>query len=293
MRTQRDHYWNLFLKFMSSPDSVTILQVDAFTDYCFGGNPAAVCVLSTPASETWMRVVAAEMNLSETAFLYPVEDGYQLRWFTPTAEVDLCGHATLASAHVLWSEGQLAADQMARFHTKSGLLTASQAAGWITLNFPVQPVKPVAPPPELLKSLRGLQPQSVAYGGSAEANYLVELPSEDYVRSLQPDFAMMRLLPAQGVIVTALSEDPSIDFVSRYFAPAVGIEEDPVTGSAHCSLVPFWEDKLGKSEFVARQVSQRGGQLKVKRAGDRILISGQAVTVMQGTLFSAPTPEAS
>jgi PhzF family phenazine biosynthesis protein len=275
---------------MSLPESVTILQVDAFTDHCFGGNPAAVCVLSAPASETWMRVVAAEMNLSETAFLHPVEDGYQLRWFTPTSEVDLCGHATLASAHVLWREGQLAADQTVRFHTKSGLLTASQQAGWITLNFPIQPVERISAPPELLKSLRGLQPQTVTYGGSTEANYLVELPSEDYVRSLQPDFTMMRLLPAQGVIVTALSEDPQIDFVSRYFAPAVGIEEDPVTGSAHCSLVPFWEEKLGKSEFVAKQVSQRSGMLKVRRVGDRVLISGQAVTVMQGTLFSAPTP---
>lgn len=277
---------------MSFSDPVTILQVDAFTDFPFGGNPAAVCVLSAPVSETWMRVVAAEMNLSETAFLHPVADGYQLRWFTPTSEVDLCGHATLASAHVLWSEGKLAPEQTARFHTKSGLLTATQDNGWITLNFPIQPTSLVTAPPELLKSLRGLQPRSVEYGGSAEANYLVELPSEDYVRSLQPDFGMMRLLPAQGVIVTALSEEPDIDFISRYFAPAVGIDEDPVTGSAHCSLVPFWEGKLGKSAFVAKQVSHRGGILKAQREGDRVLISGQAVTVMKGTLMSAPTPAA-
>ena len=275
---------------MSLPDTVTILQVDAFTDQPFGGNPAAVCVLSTPASETWMRAVAAEMNLSETAFLHPVEDGYQLRWFTPTAEVELCGHATLASAHVLWSEGILSPEQTARFHTKSGLLTATQNGEWITLNLPIQSVGPVTAPPELLKGLRGLQPETVTYGGSAETNYLVELPSEDYVRSLQPDFAMMRLLPAHGVIVTAHSEEPNVDFVSRYFAPAIGIDEDPVTGSAHCSLVPFWEDRLGKSDFVAKQVSQRGGILKVQRAGDRVLISGQALTVMKGTLMSAPPP---
>lgn len=275
-------------EFMSLPDTVTIFQVDAFTDHPFVGNPAAVCVLSAPASETWMRAVAAEMNLSETAFLHPVEDGYQLRWFTPTAEVELCGHATLASAHILWREGILSPEQMARFHTHSGLLTATQTAGWITLNFPGQPVSPVSPSPELLKSLRGLQSLSVSQGSSAQANYLVELPSEDYVRSLQPDFAMMRLLPAHGVIVTALSETADIDFVSRYFAPAMGIDEDPVTGSAHCSLVPFWENRLGKSDFVAKQVSRRGGTLKLKRVGDRVLISGQAVTVMQGTLMSAP-----
>ncbi|NEQ45945.1 MAG: PhzF family phenazine biosynthesis protein [Leptolyngbya sp. SIOISBB] len=276
---------------MSLPDTVTIFQVDAFTDHPFSGNPAAVCVLTTPTSETWMRAVAAEMNLSETAFLHPIEDGYQLRWFTPTTEVELCGHATLASAHILWREGILAAAQTARFHTKSGLLTATQNSEWITLNFPSQPLSPVSAPPELLKSLRGLQPETVTYGGSAETNYLVELPSEDYVRSLQPDFAMMRLLPAHGVIVTALSEAPNVDFVSRYFAPAVGINEDPVTGSAHCSLVPFWEDKLGKSDFVAKQVSQRGGILHVQREGDRVLISGQAVTVMTGKLMSAPIPE--
>lgn len=276
---------------MSLPDTVTILQVDAFTDHPFRGNPAAVCLLSAPASETWMQAVAAEMNLSETAFLQPVEDGYQLRWFTPMAEVELCGHATLASAHVLWSEGMLAAAQTARFYTKSGLLTATQTGDWITLNFPSQPTHPVSAPPELLKSLRGLRPQTVTYGNTAKANYLVELPSEDYVRSLQPDFAMMRLLTAQGVIVTAPSEAPDVDFVSRYFAPAVGINEDPVTGSAHCSLVPFWEGKLGKSSFVAKQVSQRGGILRVQRQGDRVLISGQAVTVMSGTLLSAPTPE--
>ena len=275
---------------MTLPASVEILQVDAFTNQPFAGNPAAVCVLPTAVDEDWMQSVAAEMNLSETAFLYPHEQGYHLRWFTPSAEVELCGHATLASAHVLWSEGYLAADEEARFYTKSGLLTATQANDWIRLNFPVQPLDPVSISPELSKSLRGLQPVAVAYGGKAEANYLVELPSADYVRSLQPDFAMMRLLPAHGVIVTALSEEADIDFVSRYFAPAIGINEDPVTGSAHCSLAAYWQPKLNKSDFWAKQVSLRGGVLQVQLRGDRVLISGQAITVLKGTLLSTPVP---
>ncbi|MGF1458290.1 MAG: PhzF family phenazine biosynthesis protein [Leptolyngbyaceae cyanobacterium] len=275
---------------MSFPETVTILQVDAFTNAPFAGNPAAVCVLPAPVSETWMRAVAAEMNLSETAYLHPQEDGYALRWFTPAAEVSLCGHATLASAHVLWSEGYLTPDQGAKFHTQSGLLTAQAEDGWITLNFPAQPTQPVSPPPELLKSLRGLQPIAVECGGSAESNYLVELPSEDYVRSLQPDFGMLRLLPTQGLIVTAPSAADDVDFVSRYFAPAIGINEDPVTGSAHCSLMPYWQSKLGKSTLMAKQVSQREGILKLQQQGDRVLISGRAVTVMKGTLLSAPQP---
>lgn len=276
---------------MTLPAVVDILQVDAFTKQPFAGNPAAVCVLPEAVDEGWMRAVAAEMNLSETAFLYPQADGYQLRWFTPSAEVDLCGHATLASAHVLWSEGYLAASEEARFHTKSGLLTATQTEGWITLNFPAQPLAPTSATPELSKSLRGLQPEFIAYGGTADSNFLVELPSEDYVRSLQPDFSLMRLLPAQGVIVTASADDPEVDFVSRYFAPAIGISEDPVTGSAHCSLAPYWQQKLGKLDFLARQVSPRGGILKVQLRGDRVLISGQAVTVLKGTLLSAPDPK--
>lgn len=277
-----------FSKAMDSETSVEIFQVDAFTEKAFAGNPAAVCVLPKAVEETWMQAVAAEMNLSETAFLYPIEDGHHLRWFTPTAEVDLCGHATLASAHVLWSEGYLSTEQEARFHTRSGLLTATQAKGWITLNFPAQPVKATSASPELLKSLRGLMPDTVTHGGSAEANFLVELPSEDYVRSLQPDFSIMKMLPAHGVIVTAAGMEDTIDFVSRYFAPAIGIDEDPVTGSAHCSLALYWKDKLGKSEFIAKQVSARGGILKVQVQGDRVLISGQAITVLRGTLLSAP-----
>lgn len=275
---------------MSLPDSVTIFQVDAFSDRPFGGNPAAVCVLSQASNAAWMQAVAAEMNLSETAFLYPTEDAYHLRWFTPTAEVPLCGHATLASAHVLWSEGYLGKAAEARFQTKSGLLTATQADSWITLNFPAQPLKPSTATPELLKSLRGLEPIATFGGGAAESNYLVELPSADYVRSLQPDFGLMRLVSAPGVIVTAPADTADFDFVSRYFAPNIGIDEDPVTGAAHCSLAPYWQKKLGKSNFLARQVSARGGTLKIQLQGDRVLLSGQAITVLKGTLLSSPVP---
>ncbi|MBF2036281.1 MAG: PhzF family phenazine biosynthesis protein [Leptolyngbyaceae cyanobacterium T60_A2020_046] len=273
---------------MSDFDPRTILQVDAFSDRPFAGNPAAVCVLPQAADPAWMQAVAAEMNLSETAFLHPIEAGYHLRWFTPTAEVPLCGHATLASAHVLWSEGHLPPDQTAQFHTLSGVLTATLADGWITLNFPVQPVAAIAATPEILKILRGLQPVQVMQTvGAAEGNLLVELESEDYVRSLQPDFGLLKTLPAMGLIVTSRADNPDVDFVSRYFAPAVGIDEDPVTGSAHCSLVPYWQKQLGKGAFLAHQVSARGGVLKVEAAGDRVLIRGQAVTVMRGTLLSS------
>lgn len=268
--------------------AVNILQVDAFTDRPFAGNPAAVCVLPAAADAGWMQSVAAEMNLSETAFLYPTGKGYQLRWFTPAAEVDLCGHATLASAHVLWCEGYLALDQEVRFHTRSGLLTATQSAGWITLNFPGQMVEPVTATPDLLKTLKGLQPSYVGAGGAAETNYLVEVSSEAQVRSLQPDFALMKTLPVLGVIVTAAADDPLYDFVSRYFVPSVGIDEDPVTGAAHCCLAPYWQAKLGKSTFLARQISARGGTLKLHCQEKRVLISGQAVTTLKGLLMLAP-----
>ncbi|MFE4106895.1 PhzF family phenazine biosynthesis protein [Almyronema epifaneia] len=262
---------------------LTVSQVDAFTAQPFAGNPAAVCVLAEAASDRWMQAIAAEMNLSETAFLVPQADGYDLRWFTPAVEVDLCGHATLASAHVLWDEGHLAPDQTARFHTRSGLLTATYENGWITLNFPTQPVEAIASDPDLLKALRGAD---LKFIGKSSTNYLVELASEQHVRLLQPDFALMQLLPRQGVIVTSQGEAATVDFVSRYFAPAAGINEDPVTGSAHCSLAPYWQQILGKDEFLAHQVSKRGGVLQVKSRGDRVEISGQAVTVMRGELLA-------
>jgi PhzF family phenazine biosynthesis protein len=270
----------------------TIVQVDAFSDRPFGGNPAAVCVLAAAADVAWMQAIAAEMNLSETAFLYPHgEGGYHLRWFTPSTEVDLCGHATLASAHVLWQEGHLPLDQAAQFHTRSGVLTAEQVGDWITLNFPSQPVAEIAAEPVLLKALRGQVPSFVGRTTAGlEGNYLVELASADHVRSLQPDFPLLATLPAMGVIVTAPAAAPTdgatpVDFVSRYFAPAVGINEDPVTGSAHCALAPYWQQKLSKDALVADQVSARGGRLKVRCQGDRVFISGQAVTVMRGELI--------
>lgn len=260
---------------------LTILQVDAFTNKAFGGNPAAVCVLETAAADDWMRAVAAEMNLSETAFLVPIEDGYHLRWFTPTSEVDLCGHGTLASAHVLWHEGYLTPDQTARFQSRSGLLTAEFSEGWITLNFPVQPVEPIAPPSELALVMPGLTPVFV---GGNDTNYFVELETETAVRSLQPNFAQLKKLPKQGLIVTSRADGDKFDFASRYFAPAIGIDEDPVTGAIHCSLTPYWQAKLGKQSLLAQQVSARGGVLKVTMSGDRVLISGQAVTVLRGNL---------
>ncbi|HEY9663760.1 MAG TPA: PhzF family phenazine biosynthesis protein [Allocoleopsis sp.] len=259
----------------------TIIQVDAFTAVPFAGNPAAVCVLSAPQPDRWLQQVAQEMNLSETAFLLPQADGFNLRWFTPTVEVDLCGHATLASAHVLWTEGYLAADAQARFHTRSGLLTAQKQQDWIELNFPANPSQEVAEPPELSKAL-GVAVQSVSQNS---LGYVVVLETAAAVQQLQPDFGLLGTLPVHGVIVTALAElDSDYDFVSRFFAPAIGINEDPVTGAAHCCLAPFWQARLGKAEFLAYQASARGGVVKVRCEGDRVVLGGQAVTVMRGEL---------
>lgn len=263
---------------------LTITQVDAFTDKPFAGNPAAVCITEEPLDEGLMRAIAAEMNLSETAFLHPIKDGFSLRWFTPAIEVDLCGHATLASAHVLWSEGHLPTDKTAKFLTKSGWLQADKKGDWIAMNFPTQPVTQAQHVlPQLIKSLCcGGNIRAVM---SNEVNYLVEVQSEEAVRSLAPDFTEMNKLPVQGVIATAPADAPDYDFVSRYFAPAAGVNEDPVTGSAHASLAPYWQEKLGKTKMVARQVSARGGLLHVECTEDnRVIISGQAVTCLKGQL---------
>ncbi|MHC4427705.1 MAG: PhzF family phenazine biosynthesis protein [Planctomycetota bacterium] len=264
--------------------SVSIHQVDAFTDRLFSGNPAAVCLLTEPRDEAWMQNLAAEMNLSETAYPVPRDDGYDLRWFTPAVEVDLCGHATLASAHVLWEVGQLAPDEDARFHTKSGLLTARRDGAWIELDFPAYPPQECAVPPLLLGGL-GLEPVWV---GRSTDKFLVEIESEQAVRAVAPDFGQLRDLEA-GVIVTSRSDDPAFDFVSRFFGPAFGIDEDPVTGSAHCHSGPFWQERLGKSELMARQVSRREGVVRVRLSGDRTLLGGQAVTVFRGEL-AVPVP---
>lgn len=266
-----------------------IFQVDAFTSQPFAGNPAAVCLLPEPRSDRWLQQVAQEMNLSETAFLLPQADGFNLRWFTPTVEVDLCGHATLASAHVLWSEGVLAEDCPAQFHTRSGLLTATRQASWIQLDFPLTPVDSATMPPDLPMMLGIPVASVVIYGGKTRFDYLLAVESATIVQQINPDFAGLRSLPVRGIIVTSQADSPDYDgydFVSRFFAPSAGINEDPVTGSAHCALAPFWGDRLGKSELVGYQASARGGVVRVRVQGDRVLLSGQAVTVLRGELLA-------
>ena len=260
--------------------AITIYTVDAFTDKPFAGNPAAVCILPEPRDDVWMQNVAREMNLSETAYLYPQEDGYSLRWFTPTVEVELCGHATLASAHTLWETGMLGRQEQARFHTLSGLLTAKINERWIEMDFPATPEEPDTSPPGLAEAL-GVNPE---YVGKTMFDYLVRVASEEAVRNLKPDFAVLKTLPIRGVTVTSIATNPEYDFVSRFFAPGAGIDEDPVTGSAHCCLGPYWSRQLGKNEFVAYQASDRGGIVRVRVSGDRVLLGGQAVTVLSGEL---------
>jgi len=255
-----------------------IFQVNAFTDEPFAGNPAAVCVLSEPRDASWMQRVAREMNLSETAFLWPDEEGFHLRWFTPIVEVELCGHATLASAHILWTEGYVAPHAPIRFFTRSGVLLAARRGEWIELDFPATPVEPTEAPPQLQESL-GVTPRFV---GRSCFDYLVEVESEDIVRQLVPNFALLETIPTRGVIVTSRSATPPFDFVSRFFAPRVGVREDPVTGSAHCSLGPFWGQKLGRTELLAFQASARGGVVRIRLAGDRVILGGQAITMWRG-----------
>jgi PhzF family phenazine biosynthesis protein len=259
-----------------------LLTIDAFADAPFTGNPAAVCLLPTARDERWMASVAREMNLSETAFLVPRADGdHDLRWFTPAAEVALCGHATLASAHALWETGALPRAHAARFHTRSGLLTASSRAdGLIVLDFPARLAAPAPEPPGLAAAL-GAAPLFI---GRNVDDYLVELASDDAVRALAPDVRAIAKLPVRGVIVTARASTAGFDFVSRFFAPRVGVDEDPVTGSAHCCLTPFWSERLGKSEMRAYQVSARGGVLEVRLSGERVELAGRAITVLDGEL---------
>jgi len=264
--------------------SVRIIQVDAFTNRPFAGNPAAVCVLPTMPAEQWMRDVAREMNLSETAFLVPQDGGYRLRWFTPAVEVDLCGHATIASAHVLWEDGDLSSDATARFHTRSGLLPASKRGEWIELNFPATSAEPAQPPAGLLEALSPGNSLAARFVGKSKFDYLIELASEKLLRALDPDHSSLRKLPVRGIIVTARSDSPEFDFVSRFFAPGSGIDEDPVTGSSHCALGPHWARQLGKTNLMAFQASSRGGVVRVSVEGDRVILGGQAVTVLRGEL---------
>lgn len=259
-----------------------IYQVDAFTDKPFTGNPAGVCALPVPKDDAWMQNVAAEMNLSETAFLLEQADGFRLRWFTPAVEVELCGHATLASAHVLWEIGRLDGHEPARFHTLSGLLTAERRGDAIELDFPATPDEPADAP----AGLAGILGANVVNFRSSRFDHLVELESEAVVRGLRPDFTRLKSLPVRGIMVTSRAASPGFDFVSRFFGPAVGIDEDPVTGSAHCCLGPYWSQRLGKTEMLACQASARGGVVGVTVMGDRVRLRGQAVTVMTVELIA-------
>jgi PhzF family phenazine biosynthesis protein len=265
---------------------IRISQVDAFTSRPFAGNPAAVCVLSKPADESWMQSVAAEMNLSETAFAMrlPGESSFSLRWFTPVSEVDLCGHATLATAHILWEDGHLPRNEPALFETRSGLLTARPGPDGIELDFPSEPVsEPMLDPGELDK-LQSALGAPVKFAGKNRFDLLVELDSEETVRSLCPDFRRLEQYPVRGVIATSRSSSPEFELVSRFFAPRVGINEDPVCGSAHCCLGPYWAEKLGRTKLTAHQVSCRGGVVKIRVEGPRTVLIGHAVTVLRGEL---------
>ncbi len=258
--------------------SVPLIVVDAFTDKPFHGNPAAVCLLTEPRDVDWMQAVAGEMNLSETAFVWPIAGGYSLRWFTPTIEVDLCGHATLAAAHAMWSEGIAAIGQSIRFQTNSGRLLARWQDNWIELDFPSTPAVACDRCQELIDEL---QVEPLFFGKTPFDRFIV-VESAAIVRSLQPNFERLASIGPRGVIVTSPSDSPEFDFVSRFFAPAAGINEDPVTGSAHCALAPYWSSVLGKNSMTGYQASKRGGVVRVRTEGARVLLNGQAVTVLRG-----------
>jgi len=263
--------------------SVPIFHVDAFAERPFKGNPAAVCILEQRADDGWMQAVAAEMNLSETAFIVPQEEVFELRWFTPGAEVDLCGHATLASAHVLWQTGRRVTWPI-EFDTRSGILTATAVGDRVRLDFPADPMRSADSPPGLSEAL-GAAPVLL---GAGKDYLFAQFESESIVRGLEPDFGRLARIVPIGICVTAASDNPEFDFVSRFFAPAVGIDEDPVTGSAHCLLGPFWGEHLGKEDLVGYQASRRGGVVKVRNVGDRTLLEGRAVTVLRGELLVDP-----
>lgn len=263
------------------------LQVDAFAERPFTGNPAAVCLLESARDARWMQAVAAEMNLSETAFVRAAGDEFDLRWFTPAVEVDLCGHATLAAAHVLWTEGLVHEGDAIRFRTRSGLLGAARRGDLIELDFPA--TKPVAanldaPQLEALRTALGVVPQHVC---RSAFDLLVDVESEAALRAARPDFGRLAALDCRGVIVTSRTDDCRYDFVSRFFAPAVGVNEDPVTGSAHCCLGPYWGERLDKQQMTAYQASARGGVVRVRVHDERVLLGGHAITVFRGELTPA------
>jgi PhzF family phenazine biosynthesis protein len=259
-----------------------IYQVDAFTDQPFRGNPAGVCILEKEMPDEWMQNIAMEMNLSETAFLLKENTGYKIRYFSPEAEIPLCGHATLSSAHILYETGIVKKNDRIFFNSKAGQLIISYSGGWITMNFPAYEVEPVEIKNDFEK-IMGIRPVRLYRTGHGWT--LALLGSEKEVRNLKPDFKAMKSSPYGDLIITAPSADMDFDFCVRCFAPALGIDEDPVTGSAHCALVPFWHHKTGKKNFISHQVSKRGGVLKVELKGDRVEISGQARTVIRGELL--------
>jgi PhzF family phenazine biosynthesis protein len=261
-----------------------LYHVDAFTDVPFRGNPAAVCLLATPASDEWMQSVAAEMNLSETAFVSKLDAGHGLRWFTPIKEVRLCGHATLAAAHVLWEEGLAAPGEDLVFQTLGGRLAARRAGKLITLDFPARRVVPADDSATVNAAIGAVPASTSTYTTERGAIYLLEYETEAAVRGLTPDFGKLLLSGARAVIVTSRSTSPDWDFVSRYFAPAIGVDEDPVTGTAHACLAPYWAAKLGKGTLVGYQASARGGMVHCTHLGDRVHLAGSAVTVAAGEL---------
>jgi PhzF family phenazine biosynthesis protein len=261
-------------------ESIPLYQVDAFTNQLFKGNPAGVCLLPKSRPDAWMQAVAAEMNLSETAFLIRSGADFNLRWFTPGTEIDLCGHATLASAHILWQTGTVPLDATIHFHTLSGMLTAAKQEDWIELNFPVRHFHPVAEIEGISDALGSIPEETFQ---SAE-NLLYVYHDPACIGRLRPNFAALKEYDFHGVIVTAPSDSQEFDFVSRFFAPSIGINEDPVTGSAHCTLAPFWQERLHKNVMIGHQLSARGGLVKVRTSAERVYISGQAVTVFSATL---------
>jgi len=259
-----------------------IYQVDAFTTVAFKGNPAGVCILDTEPDAGWMQNVAMEMNLSETAFVVPQEKFFNIRFFTPEAEMKLCGHATLSASHILYEAGIVATNEKIKFSSKAGDLIIVKDEDWIKMNFPVYPLERMQPTPEF-ERVTGMAAQELYTAGFGWT--LALLRNETEVRNMKPDFSAMKNSVFGDLIVTALSDDPAFDFCVRCFAPAVGIDEDPVTGSAHCALVPFWSGKTGKKVFNSHQVSKREGILKVSLKDDRVEISGQAKTILKAELF--------
>lgn len=256
---------------------IKLYQIDAFTNRLFSGNPAAVCPLIAWPEDSLLQNIAVENNLSETAFFTGKEGCYVLRWFTPLTEVDLCGHATLATAHVILNELEPSLEKL-QFTTRSGELSVWRAEGtMLSMNFPAKPAKACAIPAELSNGLNA-QPLDVLQAD----DYVAVFSTEAEVRALQPDFQCLQALSGRGVIATAPGEHS--DFVSRFFAPGVGINEDPVTGSAHCTLAPYWAEQLGKTRFSALQVSSRGGQIQCELKGDRVILGGECVKYLQGEI---------